>query len=147
MTAHANPPFLYHNDTQDCPPGFTDTGLDCLKPAPYGRGASLLPPFLESDHDHLSPRCRHVHTSFVHLLSIRTASDDMLTAIRCYVTLRAGAGYFIWDQGTCEQQNPQGCEKWGLIWYPICRLAASCISVCLPSTFCLVLLKQLEATC
>jgi hypothetical protein len=32
-----------------------------------------------------------------------------------------GAGYVVWQQKKCEAENPQGCEKKGLIWYPNCK--------------------------
>jgi hypothetical protein len=64
---------------QYCPAGFTDTGVDCLKPPSYGRGA----------------------------------------------------GYVAWEEDKCIAENPQGCEEWGLIWYPKCadgyHNAACCV--------------------
>lgn len=32
-----------------------------------------------------------------------------------------GAGYVLWNEGNCFRDNPQGCEKWGALWYPLCK--------------------------
>ncbi|MBX3265733.1 MAG: hypothetical protein KF831_03425 [Acidobacteria bacterium] len=32
-----------------------------------------------------------------------------------------GAGYALWDEQKCNNENEQGCEKWGALWYPKCR--------------------------
>lgn len=31
-----------------------------------------------------------------------------------------GAGYAIWDEGKCKNENKQGCETWGAMYYPRC---------------------------
>lgn len=31
-----------------------------------------------------------------------------------------GSGYALWHKKKCEEQNKQGCEKYGLMWYPKC---------------------------
>lgn len=31
-----------------------------------------------------------------------------------------GGGYALWDEGKCNRENKQGCEKNGLMWYPKC---------------------------
>jgi len=47
-----------------------------------------------------------------------------------------GSGYVIWDEWKCNRDNPgNGCEKWGLMWYPRCRsgfYAAGCC-ICSPN--------------
>ena len=69
---------------QSCPSDFTDTGVDCLKPPSYGRGA----------------------------------------------------GYPLWQRDKCESENPQGCEKWGLIWYPKCKANFHNVACCVCSPDC-----------
>lgn len=32
-----------------------------------------------------------------------------------------GAGYVIWNEGKCNAENSQGCEKNGALWYPKCK--------------------------
>ncbi|CDW85993.1 UNKNOWN [Stylonychia lemnae] len=42
-----------------------------------------------------------------------------------------GAGYALWSWNQCLNDNPQGCEQWGALYYPKCRPnfhnAACCI--------------------
>lgn len=80
---------------QTCPAGFRDTGADCLKPAPYGRGA----------------------------------------------------GYVIWDQGKCEHDNPQGCEKSGALWYPKCGAGFHAAGCCICSPDCPADMPDIGVSC
>jgi len=32
-----------------------------------------------------------------------------------------GSGFVIWQKSACEKANPKGCEKDGLLWFPICK--------------------------
>lgn len=47
-----------------------------------------------------------------------------------------GAGYPIWDEGRCNKDNPQGCEKSGLIWYPKCKPGYAPFGCCLCKPAC-----------
>uniref|UniRef100_A0A914DW01 Uncharacterized protein n=1 Tax=Acrobeloides nanus TaxID=290746 RepID=A0A914DW01_9BILA len=43
-----------------------------------------------------------------------------------------GLGYALWNNDTCEKENPQGCELLGLVWYPKCQnglAPAGCYSI------------------
>ena len=47
-----------------------------------------------------------------------------------------GAGYVIWDKSKCEKENPQGCEKSGLLWYPNCKESFHAVGCCVCSPDC-----------
>jgi len=32
-----------------------------------------------------------------------------------------GSGYVLWQRDSCERANRLGCEKNGLLWFPVCR--------------------------
>lgn len=66
-----------------CPPHFTNLGLSCAKPKPYGRGAGTI-----SKH-----HCLHHHAD-------------------------------------------EGCQKWGLLWYPKCRASFHHVACCICSPDC-----------
>jgi hypothetical protein len=45
-----------------------------------------------------------------------------------------GTGYALWNEGKCNSENSQGCEKWGAMWYPKCAKGFHNVasSVCSP---------------
>jgi microsomal dipeptidase-like Zn-dependent dipeptidase len=49
--------------------------------------------------------------------------DDGLACGKLATGYLRGVGYLLQndDQGACQRDNPQGCEKVGLIWYPRCK--------------------------
>ena len=47
-----------------------------------------------------------------------------------------GGGYVIWAEGQCNKDNPQGCEKWGAMWYPKCKPGYSPFGCCLCKPSC-----------
>ena len=47
-----------------------------------------------------------------------------------------GVGYPLWNEAKCNQENSQGCEKWGLIWYPKCRAGFHNVACCVCSPDC-----------
>lgn len=47
-----------------------------------------------------------------------------------------GAGYVIWDEGKCNKENPQGCEKNGALWYPKCKPGFHADGCCVCSPDC-----------
>jgi hypothetical protein len=67
---------------ETCPSGFNDTGVDCLKPPSYGRGA----------------------------------------------------GYS--NESECLKENPNGCEKNGDLWYPLCKEGFHAVGCCVCSPDC-----------
>lgn len=42
-----------------------------------------------------------------------------------------GAGYALWNEGKCNQENPQGCEKNGALWYPKCKAGYEAFGCCI----------------
>lgn len=42
-----------------------------------------------------------------------------------------GAGYALWQEEDCRRDNPGGCEKNGLLWYPTCREGYENVGCCL----------------
>lgn len=50
----------------------------------------------------------------------------------CWIdTYGRGAGYALWDKGKCEAENPQGCEQYGLLYYPKCNSGYKPVGCCL----------------
>ena len=47
----------------------------------------------------------------------------------------------------CQRDNPQGCEKNGLIWYPKCRAGYHAVGCCVCSQDCPADFKDTGATC
>ena len=47
-----------------------------------------------------------------------------------------GTGYAIWNEAKCNRENPGGCEKWGLNWYPKCKAGFHPVGCCLCSPSC-----------
>ena len=47
-----------------------------------------------------------------------------------------GAGYAIWSEGSCRNDNPQGCEMNGLLWYPRCAQNFHAVGCCVCSPDC-----------
>jgi hypothetical protein len=47
-----------------------------------------------------------------------------------------GAGYVISDKNKCIKENPQGCEKYGLLYYPKCADGFSNAGCCVCSPKC-----------
>ena len=46
-----------------------------------------------------------------------------------------GAGYAIWDEGKCKNENGE-CEKNGAMWYPKCRASFHNVGCCVCSPDC-----------
>lgn len=47
-----------------------------------------------------------------------------------------GAGYALWNEGKCNRENSQGCEKYGLMYYPRCNAGFRNIGCCVCSPIC-----------
>ena len=68
-----------------------------------------------------------------------------------------GAGYpwkfgdpaFNYDRARdrCQKDNPQGCEKSGLIWYPVCKKGFHAVGCCICSPDCPPGTRDTGATC
>lgn len=58
-----------------------------------------------------------------------------------------GAGYVLWDEGKCNRENPQGCEKNGLIWYPKCKAGFHNVGCCVCSPDCPAGMTDIGVSC
>ena len=47
-----------------------------------------------------------------------------------------GVGYAYWNKNKCNQENKQGCEKWGLMHYPKCMENFHNVACCICSPNC-----------
>jgi hypothetical protein len=54
----------------------------------------------------------------------------------CYKPPSYGRGVGYSSQEKCEDQNPQGCEEWGLIYYPKCKANFHNVACCICSPDC-----------
>ena len=104
-----------------CPPGYKDYGVGCEKPPAYGNGGGRTP-----DLSPCPPGLKDDGTS-------------------CWGDLYGrGAGY-AWQWGDpafdysragdrCNNENSQGCEQDGLIWYPKCKAGYHKVGCCVCET-------------
>jgi hypothetical protein len=58
-----------------------------------------------------------------------------------------GAGYVAWDQNKCNNENPQGCEENGLIWYPKCKPGFHAVGCCTCSPDCPSNMTDIGVSC
>ncbi|EQC30178.1 hypothetical protein SDRG_12030 [Saprolegnia diclina VS20] len=47
-----------------------------------------------------------------------------------------GSGYALWNEDKCNAENPQGCEKNGLMWYPKCKAGFHPFGCCICTPDC-----------
>jgi hypothetical protein len=47
-----------------------------------------------------------------------------------------GVGYALWNEQKCNNENKQGCEKSGLMWYPKCKEGFHPVGCCVCSPNC-----------
>lgn len=47
-----------------------------------------------------------------------------------------GVGYALWNLEKCQQENLQGCEQWGLLYYPKCKEGFHNVACCICSPDC-----------
>ncbi|CDW74274.1 UNKNOWN [Stylonychia lemnae] len=47
-----------------------------------------------------------------------------------------GVGYALWHESKCNEENPQGCEKWGALYYPKCKEGFHNVACCVCSPDC-----------
>lgn len=58
-----------------------------------------------------------------------------------------GGGYALWDEWRCNNDNPQGCEKWGLMWYPKCAYGFHNVACCVCSPNCVDGMPDIGISC
>jgi len=58
-----------------------------------------------------------------------------------------GAGYALWHESECEKQNPQGCEKYGALYYPKCKDGFHNAGCCVCSPNCVDGMTDIGVSC
>lgn len=58
-----------------------------------------------------------------------------------------GAGYVLWDQNKCNNENSQGCEQNGAMYYPKCKANFHTVGCCVCSPDCPSGWNDTGATC
>src|SRR5258708_1217927 len=58
-----------------------------------------------------------------------------------------GGGYVAWDGNKCNNENPQGCEENGLIWYPKCKPNFHAVGCCVCSPDCPSNMTDIGVSC
>ena len=58
-----------------------------------------------------------------------------------------GVGYPLWDEDKCNKIYPQGCEKYGAIWYPKCKDDFHNVACCVCSPDCQSGMKDVGVSC
>lgn len=62
-------------------------------------------------------------------------------------TYGRGTGYFLWNKDKCIEENPEGCEKWGLFWYPKCREGYKNFGCCICTPECPENMEEKGGSC
>lgn len=127
---------------------FTDV---CWKDS-YGRGVGAIP--LECGNYDKSgllcyPKCRDGYTGVAFVCWQNCPSGFTDTGAHCLKPkpYGRGAGYAIWNEGKCNNENKQGCEKSGLIWYPRCAPSFHAVGCCVCSPDCPKGTKDIGVSC
>lgn len=108
----------------------------------YGRGAGYpLTDCLPGEHKSGAlcyPKCKAGYTgvAFVCWQNCPPGFHDIGAFCQKPAPYGRGAGYAIWSKGKCNRNNRQGCEKWGLMWYPRCRAGYHNVGCCICSPNC-----------
>jgi len=60
-----------------------------------------------------------------------------------------GAGYALWNEDKCHRENQDvgGCEKWGLMWYPKCKVGFHNVACCICSPNCINGMTDIGVSC
>jgi len=58
-----------------------------------------------------------------------------------------GVGYALWHKSECESENPQGCEKNGLLYYPKCKEGFYAFGCCVCSPDCVDGMTDIGVSC
>lgn len=108
----------------------------------YGRGAgspaSSCPSGYEKDGGLCYPTCAQGYYGVGPVCWQSCPSGFADTGLDCLKpsAYGRGAGYVLWDLSSCNNDNPQGCEKWGALYYPKCASGFSNFACCICSPNC-----------
>lgn len=150
----------YHNFgccvcSPDCPNGWTDIGISCAKPSPYGRGAGHeTQSYCESSGDHGAkgngcekygllwyPKCDNsFHSVGCCICSPNCPNGFTDQGEFCLKPSSYGRGAGHETQQSCVKSgdhdaNTNGCEQYGL-WYPKCDQGYNNFGCCTCSQAC-----------
>uniref|UniRef100_A0A914EJQ9 Uncharacterized protein n=1 Tax=Acrobeloides nanus TaxID=290746 RepID=A0A914EJQ9_9BILA len=98
----------------------------CLKKS-YDRGVGVFPNSCDANSENAGivcyPKCQAGYNGTGPICWENCPSGFTDIGLLCLKSNSAsrGLGYPLWDNGTCEKENPLGCELWGLAWYPKCQ--------------------------
>jgi len=95
------------------------------------------------------PNCQAGYSGFMTMCTQDCPSGYRNDGLFCFKpsAYGRGAGYAIWSGGRCNRDNPQGCEKWGLIWYPRCRANFHNVGCCICSPNCPAGMTDIGISC
>lgn len=109
----------------------------------YGRGIgeplSACPDGHDKDGALCYPICSNNFTGSGSVCWQNCPSNFIDTGIECLKppSYRRGTGYIPPQQSKCESENPQGCERYGLLYYPKCADGFTNAGSCVCSPKCL----------
>jgi len=95
------------------------------------------------------PKCQAGYSGFMTMCTQDCPSGYRNDGLFCFKpsAYGRGAGYAIWSEGKCNRENSQGCEKWGLIWYPRCRANFHNFGCCICSPNCPAGMTDIGISC
>jgi len=108
----------------------------------YGRGAgvplSACPAGTEQNGALCYPICQDGYTGVGPVCWQNCPDGFTDTGADCLkpASYGRGAGYAIWDQSECQNDNPQGCELYGALYYPLCGANYHNVGCCVCSPNC-----------
>lgn len=108
----------------------------------YGRGVgtpiSTCPDGLEQDAALCYPPCQSGYYGVGPVCWQSCPSGFTDSGVSCTkpASYGRGAGYALWDESECSDDNPQGCEQSGLLYYPICATNFHAVGCCVCSPDC-----------
>jgi hypothetical protein len=124
----------------------------CWKRA-YGRGAgkaiSICDAGTERDGALCYPLCSSGFTGIGPVCWENCPSGFKNTGVDCLKpsSYGRGAGYLPRDLGTCEAHHSQGCEKYGLLYYPKCAANYHAVGCCVCSPDCPSDMRDIGVSC
>jgi len=119
----------------------TDSDTGCWIQS-YGRGVgkpiSTCPDGMENDASLCYPPCQDGYTGVGPVCWQNCPSGFSDTGIDCLKpsSYGRGAGYAAWHESECNNDNSQGCEKYGAMWYPKCKENFHNVGCCVCSPNC-----------
>jgi len=106
----------------------------------YGRGVgvpiSVCAPGLQQDAALCYPYCEADYSGVGPVCWENCPAGFTDTGADCLKPPAYGRGAGYVSQSDCQASNSQGCEEWGLLWYPICDAGFYAFGCCVCSPDC-----------